>query len=86
MMHSTSCTGPKAASAPFDPSGAPRYARVPHACRRYGWSRSGLYRLAGKGLIRLVKLDGTTLVDCESADAFMAGLPAASIRAPHGAG
>jgi hypothetical protein len=33
-----------------------------------------------------VKLDGTTLVDCEAADAFMAGLPAAAIRAPHGAG
>ncbi len=85
-MHSTDCAGPKAASAPSDPSGAPRYGRVPHACRRYGWSRSGLYRLAGKGLIRLVKLDGTTLVDCESADTFMAGLPAACIRAPHGAG
>ena len=85
-MHSTDCAGLKAASAPSNPSAAPRYARIPLACRRYGWSRSGLYRLAGKGLIRLVKLDGTTLVDCETADAFMAGLPAASIRAPHGAG
>ena len=84
-MHASDCAGPKAASGPSDPSGAPRYARIPQACRRYGWSRSGLYRLAGKGLIRLVKLDGATLVDCESADAFMAGLPAASIRAPHGA-
>lgn len=85
-MLPTDCAGPKAASAPSNPAGAPRYARIPHACRRYGWSRSGLYRLAGKGLIRLVKLDGTTLVDCESADAFMAGLPPAAIRAPHGAG
>ncbi len=84
-MHSSDGACPKAARATSDPSGAPRYARVPHACRRYGWSRSGLYRLAGKGLIRLVKLDGATLVDYESADAFMAGLPAASIRAPHGA-
>ncbi len=84
-MHSSDGACPKAVSATSDPSGAPRYARIPHACRRYGWSRSGLYRLAGKGLIRLVKLDGTTLVDCESADAFMAGLPAASIRAPRGA-
>ena len=84
-MSSTERASLKAASAPSDPQVAPRYARIPHACRRYGWSRSGLYRLAGKGLIRLVKLDGTTLVDCESADAFMAGLPAAAIRAPHGA-
>ncbi len=84
-MHSSDGACPKAARAISDPSGAPRYARIPHACRRYGWSRSGLHRLAGKGLIRLVKLDGATLVDCESADAFMAGLPAASIRAPHGA-
>ncbi len=84
-MHSTSCAGPKTPSAPSVLSGAPRYARIPQACRRYGWSRSGLHRLAGKGLIRLVKLDGATLVDCESADAFMAGLPAACIRAPHGA-
>ena len=83
-MHSSDGVCLKVANAPSDPSGAPRYARVPHACRRYGWSRSGLYRLAGKRLIRLVKLDGTTLVDLEAADAFMAGLPTASIRAPHG--
>jgi hypothetical protein len=86
MMDPTDRARLKAASVPPGPVGAPRYARIPQACRRYGWSRSGTYRLAGKGLIRLVKLDGTTLVDCESADAFMAGLPAASIRAPRGAG
>ena len=85
-MHSSGGACRRAARARSDPSGSARYARIRHACRRYGWSRSGLYRLAGKGLIRLVKLDGATLVDCESADAFMAGLPAASIRAPHGAG
>ena len=33
-----------------------------------------------------MKVGGTTFVDYESADAFMASRPVASIRAPHGAG
>ena len=84
-MHPTDHADLRARSGPPEPPVNPRYARIPAACRRYGWSRSGLYRLAGKGLIRLVKLDGTTLVAWDSADAFMAGLPAASVRAPRAA-
>jgi hypothetical protein len=83
-MHPDNHADLRARSELHEGSSAPRYARIPAACRRYGWSRSGLYRLAGEGLIRLVKLNGTTLVDCVSADTFMAGLPAASIRVPHG--
>ncbi len=59
-----------------------RYARIPIACQLYGLSRSGIYRLAADGHIRLVKLGGSTLVDCNSIRAFMAALPAASVRAP----
>ncbi len=64
---------------------APEYARIPEACRRYGVSRSGLYRLAGEGKIRLVKLAGATLVDCGSVRAFMHTLPPASVRVPSSA-
>ncbi len=64
------------------PTDDAEYARIPAACRRFGVSRSGLYRAAASGQIRLLKLGHTTLVDLASMRAFMATLPAASLRAP----
>ncbi len=60
----------------------PEYARIPAATRRYGISRSWLYREAALGRVRLVKLGNATLVDLASLRAFMAGLPSAKLRAP----
>ena len=72
----------KTAGRPPKNAGEPRYGRVPPACARYGWSRSMLYRLAGEGAIKLVKVGGATFVDYASGDAYMAGRPVAPIRAP----
>jgi hypothetical protein len=47
-----------------------------------GLSRSAIYREAGAGRIRLMKLGRSTLVDMASVRAFLACLPAAQIRAP----
>jgi len=47
-----------------------------------GLSRSAIYREAGVGNIKLLKLGRTTLVEMKSVRAFLAGLPAARIRAP----
>lgn len=58
------------------------YARIPKTCGRFGISRSRLYREAALGNIKLVKLGNATLVDIASMRAFMAKLPAASLRAP----
>ena len=58
----------------------PEFTRVQAACDRYGLSRSGLYRLAGLGHIRIVKLGGASLVDCSTVRAYLAALPAADIR------
>ncbi len=49
-----------------------------------GLSRSSIYREAGRGNIRLLKLGRTTLVDMASVRAFLATLPVAPIRAPRG--
>ena len=75
----------KAAIGPAKYAGEPRYGRIPAACARYGWSRSRLYRLAGEGAVKLVKVGGATFVDYAAADAYMASRPVASIRAPRGA-
>ncbi len=62
-------------------SGAsPEFARIPNATARFGISRSGLYREAAAGRIRLVKHGAATLVDIASLRTFMARLPAAQIR------
>jgi hypothetical protein len=50
-----------------------------------GLSRSAIYREAGHGRIKLLKLGRTTLVDMASLRAFLASLPVANIRAPKGA-
>lgn len=47
-----------------------------------GLSRSTIYRAAGEGKIKLLKLGRSTLVDMESVRAFLASLPTATIRAP----
>lgn len=47
-----------------------------------GLSRSAIYREAGNGRIKLLKLGRTTLVDMDSIRALLACLPAANIRAP----
>lgn len=55
-------------------------ARIPLATHITGLSRSRLYRLAGEGRIRFVKVGGATLVDMASVRTFLASLPAATIR------
>lgn len=62
-------------SAPSADGHAPEFLRVKEACRVFGLSRSGLYRLAAAGEVRLVKLGAATLVDAGSVRRFMAGLP-----------
>jgi len=59
--------------------GVPRYAPIPRACDLLGIGRTKLYDYAGKGLIRVVKAGGRSLVDIEQALAWMATLPAAEI-------
>jgi hypothetical protein len=56
------------------------YARIKTFCDDWGVSRSGAYRLAADGHIRLVKLGGATLVDMDSVREHFAKLPAANIR------
>jgi excisionase family DNA binding protein len=72
---------PTASHATSSTAQGPQYSRIAAACARWGLSRSGIYRLAAEGHIRLVKLGGSTLVDCDSVREFMASLPAASVRA-----
>jgi len=50
-----------------------------------GLSRSAIYREAGNGRIKLIKLGRTTLVDMASVREFLANLPPANIRAPKAA-
>ena len=45
-----------------------------------GLSRSAIYREAGAGHIKLLKLGRTTLVDMATVRTFLARLPAAQIR------
>jgi hypothetical protein len=75
---------PLAAGGTTKPESAvrPRYARIADFCRIYGYSRSGAYRAIGLGQFRAIKVGSATLIDCDSADAFLAALPPAVIRAP----
>jgi hypothetical protein len=57
------------------------YGRIPLACRRYGLSRSRLYRLAAEDLIRFVKVGSATLVDFDSVRSYLASCEKAQIRA-----
>jgi hypothetical protein len=64
--------------APIEPLALPISAAVTYL----GLSRSAIYREAGNGRIKLLKLGRTTLVDLLSARAFLADLPEAVIRKP----
>lgn len=58
----------------------PEMVPLPRAPAIFGLSRSHLYRLAGEGRIRLVKVASRTLVDAASVRAFLATLPEAKLR------
>ena len=78
---------PKAFNAMREASGGysaalPEAVPLPRAPAIFGLSRSALYRLAGEGRIRFVKIGRSTLVDAGSVRAFLATLPTAPIRAP----
>ncbi len=57
----------------------PIMAPIPRAVSLSGISRSSIYRLAGEGRIRIVKLGRTSLVDMTSVRAFLDTLDAARI-------
>lgn len=63
----------------------PEMVPLPRAPAVFGLSRSHLYRLAGEGRIRLVKVASRTLVDAASVRNFLATLPEARIGAQRGA-
>jgi hypothetical protein len=65
---------------PASNNASPEFARISETTERFGISRSGIYREAAAGRIRLVKHGAATLVDIASLRAFMARLPAANIR------
>jgi len=65
--------------------GEAEYARIPEVCARFGLSRTGIYRLAGSGRIKLLKLGERTLVDVASVRSYFAALPAAEISPPRNA-
>ena len=53
----------------------PAMVPLPRAPAVFGLSRSGLYRLAAEGRVRMVKIGARTLVDAASVRAFLATLP-----------
>jgi excisionase family DNA binding protein len=57
---------------------------IPEACRVYGLSRASIYRLAGDGKIRLVKVGGRTLVWLDSLRDYLNSAPLAEIRPSKG--
>ena len=54
---------------------APEMVPLPKAPAVFGISRSGLYRLAAEGRIRMVKIASRTMVDAASVREFLATLP-----------
>ena len=60
----------------------PIIAPIARAVTLSGISRSTIYRLAGEGRIRILKIGRTSLVDMASVWAFIETLPEASISAP----
>ena len=64
----------------------PEYARIPETCRLFGVSRAWLYREAGAGRVRMLKLNSSTLVDLSSVRAVLSELPTARIRPPRTSG
>ena len=70
----------RAAAEPGFSGQTPLAIPLPHAPSLTGLSRSTIYREAARGNIRLIKAGRSTLVDMASVRAFLASLPAASIR------
>lgn len=58
----------------------PEMVALPKASALFGLSRSGLYRLAAAGQIRMVKIGSRTLVDASSVRGFLRDLPEAQLR------
>jgi excisionase family DNA binding protein len=58
---------------------SPKYTSIRCACEITGLGRSTIYKLAGDGIIRFVKVGARTLVDIEHAMRWMAKLPVARI-------
>jgi hypothetical protein len=54
--------------------------RIPAACRLSGWSRSELYRRAGRGEVVIVKAGRSSLVLYDSLRAAIEALPRATIK------
>jgi len=63
----------------------PSHAPILDAAELSGLSRSALYREAGAGRIRMVKLGRSTLVDMASVRDFLDALPPARIAPPRAA-
>jgi excisionase family DNA binding protein len=61
------------------PQQPPLYAPIPQACALLGLGRTKVYDLAGRGLIRIVKVGSRSLVDIDQALEWMATLPTAAI-------
>jgi hypothetical protein len=59
---------------------SPEMVPLPRAPALFGLSRSGLYRLAAEGKVRMVKLGARTLVDAGTVREFLATLPAVTPR------
>jgi hypothetical protein len=83
--HARAASGPETAAPPHEramvqPLALPLAAAVTVS----GLSRSALYRAAGRGDVILLKCGRSTLVDMASMRTYLAGLPRASIKAPHG--
>lgn len=77
---SQTLANPPAATLALWPSHAP----ILDAAELSGLSRSAIYREAGNGRIRLVKLGRSTLVCMASVRAFLDALPPARISPPRG--
>jgi hypothetical protein len=60
----------------------PPYEPLDTFCARWGWSRAFAYNLAGRKKIRLVKVEGKTYGDNESALAYLHSCPEAEISPP----
>jgi len=59
---------------------APEMVPLTRAPAIFGLSRSCLYRLAGEGRIRMIKIGSRTLVDASTVRAFLAALPEVQLR------
>ena len=63
-----------------DPIVLPEMVTLARAPAIFGLSRSGLYRLAATGHVRMLKVGTRTLVDAGSVRRFLSSLPEAQIQ------